>query len=314
MNNALIVDLVIAAVLLIGLLIGAKRGFFKSLMGLAAVILALFGASLLADMFAPAVTEKAYVKVEAAIGDYVSGELGGKLDGAALKDIDAETLRDLLAQADPDTLPAGVDPAALEGMDAEALRGVVGSMDDAAAQQLLAEAMSGAGDVPLGDVLGTLELPDELMDALSRFGIREEAVRGALSGVQGTLGGLGEKLKAGAAPAELLRGAFGDGIRGLLGKVVHAGIFLAAFLVLLLVLKLLVALLDHIFDLPVLHSCNTLLGGVLGLAEAGVLVLLLVRAALALRVPYVADHMGDTYLLPLFAKGGLSEYISSLMQ
>ena len=64
MDNALIIDGVLGAVLLIGALIGAKRGLFKSLMGLAAVALALVGAVFLAGKLTGPVTDFIAPKIE----------------------------------------------------------------------------------------------------------------------------------------------------------------------------------------------------------------------------------------------------------
>ena len=64
MDNALVIDGSIAAVLLVGALIGAKRGLFRSLMGIVVVAGALVGAVLLADLLTPAVTDLVYPFVE----------------------------------------------------------------------------------------------------------------------------------------------------------------------------------------------------------------------------------------------------------
>lgn len=63
MDNAVIADLVIAAVLLTGVLIGVQRGLFKSLMGFLSAAAALIGAALLANLLAPAVAELVYPRV-----------------------------------------------------------------------------------------------------------------------------------------------------------------------------------------------------------------------------------------------------------
>ena len=54
MNNGLMIDAVFALVLILGVVFGARRGLFRSFMALAAIVLALIGASLLTD----ALTEK----------------------------------------------------------------------------------------------------------------------------------------------------------------------------------------------------------------------------------------------------------------
>ena len=49
MNNGLMIDAVFALVLILSVVFGAKRGLFRSFMALAAIVLALIGASLLTD-------------------------------------------------------------------------------------------------------------------------------------------------------------------------------------------------------------------------------------------------------------------------
>ena len=63
MDNALIIDGILAIALLAGALIGWKRGLFKSLMGLAVVVLALIGSVVLADMLTEPVTDFVAPKV-----------------------------------------------------------------------------------------------------------------------------------------------------------------------------------------------------------------------------------------------------------
>ena len=64
MNNGLIIDGVLALLLLAGILIGATRGLFKSLMGFAVVIAAIIGATMIADAVTPPVTDFIVPKVE----------------------------------------------------------------------------------------------------------------------------------------------------------------------------------------------------------------------------------------------------------
>lgn len=63
MNNALIIDGALLAVLLIGYLIGAHRGLFKSLMGVIVVIAAIVGATMVADAVTEPVTDFLVPKV-----------------------------------------------------------------------------------------------------------------------------------------------------------------------------------------------------------------------------------------------------------
>ena len=64
MDNALIIDLVLAAVLIAFAVIGAYKGLIRSLMALVSVVLALAGAALLTAMFVEPVTELVYPRVQ----------------------------------------------------------------------------------------------------------------------------------------------------------------------------------------------------------------------------------------------------------
>lgn len=75
MDNALIIDGILAVALLAGALIGWKRGLFKSLMGLAVVVLALIGSVVLADMLTEPVTDFVAPKVEDAVVSQFSDAL-----------------------------------------------------------------------------------------------------------------------------------------------------------------------------------------------------------------------------------------------
>lgn len=64
MDNGLMLDLAAAAVLVIGLIVGAKRGLWRSLTEALMLIAALLGALLIAGKLADPVTEWVYPKVE----------------------------------------------------------------------------------------------------------------------------------------------------------------------------------------------------------------------------------------------------------
>lgn len=75
MDNAFVIDGIIAVVLLAGALIGWKRGLFKSLMGLAVVVLALIGSVVVADMLTEPITDFVAPKVEDAVVSQFSDAL-----------------------------------------------------------------------------------------------------------------------------------------------------------------------------------------------------------------------------------------------
>lgn len=72
MNTALILDIIFAAALILSVLIGAKRGLFKSLMSLVVIIAALIGASMLSNMFTEPVTDFVMPKVEQKVDSWLA--------------------------------------------------------------------------------------------------------------------------------------------------------------------------------------------------------------------------------------------------
>ena len=104
MDNALIIDLVLAAVLAVFALLGARKGLIRSLMALVSVVVALIGATLLTAMFVEPVTDLVYPKVEERVleqferdipSDALAAEDGDLSAGGLLPD----ELSDLLAEA-----------------------------------------------------------------------------------------------------------------------------------------------------------------------------------------------------------------------
>ena len=74
MSTAMIVDIVIAAVLLLSLIIGAARGLLKSLAGVLMVAVALFGASWASQQFAEPVAQWLAPVLEEKIQEYMPQE------------------------------------------------------------------------------------------------------------------------------------------------------------------------------------------------------------------------------------------------
>lgn len=76
MNNALILDIIFGALLVLSILVGAKRGLFKSLMALVVIIVSLIGASVLANMFTDQVTEYVTPQLEEKAQEWLSSQDG----------------------------------------------------------------------------------------------------------------------------------------------------------------------------------------------------------------------------------------------
>ena len=64
MNNGIMIDIGLSVVILIFVVLGAKRGLFKTLMGFVLVIAAILGSVLLTNLFTDPVTEFIYPMVE----------------------------------------------------------------------------------------------------------------------------------------------------------------------------------------------------------------------------------------------------------
>ena len=121
MDNALIIDLVLAAVLAVFALLGARKGLIRSLMALVSVVVALIGATLLTAMFVEPVTDLVYPRVEEKVlaqferdipSDALAAEDGDLSAGGLLPD----ELSDLLGEA-LDTLKRfGVSDDAIDGV------------------------------------------------------------------------------------------------------------------------------------------------------------------------------------------------------
>ena len=70
MNNGLMIDAIFALVLVLGVVLGAKRGLFRSFMALAAILVALIGASLLTDALTGPVTEALMPRAEKSVEEW----------------------------------------------------------------------------------------------------------------------------------------------------------------------------------------------------------------------------------------------------
>ena len=135
MDNALIIDLALAAALIVFAVIGAYKGLIRSLMALVSVVLALAGAALLTAMFVEPVTDLVYPKVEERI----------------LEQFERDIPSDALAAEDGDLSAGGLLPADL----ADALDSALDTLK-----------RFGVSDDAIGDV--TKELTDSAASAAER--------------------------------------------------------------------------------------------------------------------------------------------------
>lgn len=114
MDNALIIDLVLAAVLAVFALLGARKGLIRSLMALVSVVVALIGATLLTAMFVEPVTDLVYPKVEERVLEQFERDIPSS--AASAGGLLPDELSDLLGEA-LDTLKRfGVSDDAIDGV------------------------------------------------------------------------------------------------------------------------------------------------------------------------------------------------------
>ena len=125
MDNALIIDLVLAAVLAVFALLGARKGLIRSLMALVSVVVALIGATLLTAMFVEPVTDLVYPKVEERVLEQFERDIPSDALAAEDGDLSAGGLL-------PDELSEALDTLKRFGVSDDAIDGVTKSVTDSA--------------------------------------------------------------------------------------------------------------------------------------------------------------------------------------
>ncbi|MBE6909259.1 MAG: CvpA family protein [Ruminococcaceae bacterium] len=237
MDNAFVIDALLAAILILGAMLGARRGLFKSLMGLVVVIAALIGSVILAGMLTGPVTDIAAPKVE---------------DAVVAKFSDAV---------------------------------------DKVVEENSAEAY---------------ETIDALLD---EYGAAGSWARSALEPLRGTVSGSADAAKE--KVTESFRSAISPGVRKVVRGVVHTVLLLVLYPVLLFVFRLLVQMVDHVFDLPVLGTVNDVGGAIVGLIEAALMLHVAVYIASHLGLALVTENVEGAKLLPIFLNHSPVELFSS---
>lgn len=95
-NTAMIVDIVIAAVLVLSVIIGAARGLLKSLAGVLIVAVALFGASWASREFAEPVAQWLYPVLEEKLQEYMPQETASLEDTLEKFNFSGEKLQEMM--------------------------------------------------------------------------------------------------------------------------------------------------------------------------------------------------------------------------
>ena len=110
------IDAIFALVLVLGVVLGAKRGLFRSFMALAAILVALVGASLLTDALTGPVTEALMPRAEKSVQEWFDTE--GRTDereDAVMQDEQPGESADI-ASPEPENADDDASPLAVTGL------------------------------------------------------------------------------------------------------------------------------------------------------------------------------------------------------
>lgn len=291
MVQAVIIDVAIAAVLVLAVVQGSRKGLLRSVAGLVMVLVSLLGAVLVSNIVTPFIS----AAVEPVLAEIVEEKLtelrenlepgeidlsGIDLGGIDLDSVDLDSID--LGSLDLSGIRIGsVDLGSLDlrGIDLGQidLGGIDFSRIDLGGQK--EDASSAASSAPVTRAMPQQELsrlvsalleqinPEEKMDAmLSELGI-DPAVAAVL--VEAAL----EKMAAtGMTLVEAL-------ISVVVETVVHAVVFLLTFVLLNIVLRIVLAALDLVLMLPGLRTLNSLGGAAVAFVEGALLLFLLIWVA-----------------------------------
>ncbi len=122
-------------------------------------------------------------------------------------------------------------------------------------------------------------IPDVVYNALSVFGVTKESLllqtEGAVNSTQSSI-------------ANVVEGV----IRPILTSIISFFLIIILFILLLVLFKFLIRLINGIFELPVLHTFNRMLGGILGAVEGGAIVYMFV-----LLIKIILPFAGDDFFI-----------------
>ncbi|MGM9630198.1 CvpA family protein [Butyricicoccus sp.] len=147
---------------------------------------------------------------------------------------------------------------------------------------------------PVGEILmpyaagSVVERMPELTQAVNSVEDTWNNISGYLQGILASHGVSLDVLQSSQNPQQALANAIS---RSVSETAAYILVFIAAFFITKLLLHVIVSALGVLTNLPVLHSCNALLGGVLG-AATGLVLCTCVMWALKLFVPAVYSDVG----------------------
>ena len=254
MAQAVIIDVAIAALLILFTIFGAQRGLLKSVAGLVILLVSLVGALLVSNLVTPFISE--------AVQPMVMETVESKLEELSEKIAEESAGKEGLDLGKIDL--SGIDLSGIQigGLD-------LGSLDlsklDLSGIDLKNLDLS---SIPLPEVNrsspGEQTDPREQIDELlGQLGIDPALTAGLADAVV-------EQARAtGASVIEAL-------VRVVVETVVHAVVFLLAFVVLNILLRIVLAAMGLVLMLPGLRTLNSLGGAVVAFVECALLLFLLV--------------------------------------
>jgi len=272
--QAVIIDIAIAAIWILFTILGAQKGFLRSVAGLVILLVSLLGAVLVSNLLTPFIS--------AAVQPMVVETVESKL--AELAEEIAEENAEKNADKD------GID---LSKIDLSGIR--IGGID--------------LGSIDLSKIdlsgidLGSFDLSKISLPALSSSGEQTEPTE-QINELLGELG-IDPALTAGLAEAamEKIRESGASVVEALVQVVVetivHAVVFLLVFVALNILLRIVLAALDLVLMLPGLRTLNALGGGAVAFVECALLLFLLVWIARQCAVDVTGLSKG-TVLLQFF--------------
>lgn len=273
MAQAVIIDIGIAALLMLFIVLGARKGLLRSVAGLVILVVSVLGAALVSSLVTPLISDAVrpmlMETVESKLAEFVEeihaanadkGDLD--LSGIDLSQIDLSGIQ--IGSLDLGSLD--LSKIDLSQIDLGALLQGNGQPD---ASVPVSRSLPEAKDAISSAVFSALDSirPEEQINLLlDQLGIDPVLAAGLAEAA------LEKITESGISVVEAL-------VQVVLETVVHAIVFLVAFVALNILLRIILTAMDLVLMLPGLRTLNSLGGAVVALAEGVLLLFLLVWVA-----------------------------------
>ena len=275
MARAVIIDVAIAALLILFTMFGARRGLLKSVAGLVILLVSLVGAVLVSNLVTPFITAAVQPMVMEAVED-------------KLEELAEEIAEERAGQESIDFGKLDLSKLDLSKIDLSGIR--IGGIDlgsiDLSKIDLGGIDLSKLPELSRSTSGEQADPTEQINEILSQLGIDPALTAGLAEAV------VEQVRESGASVLEAL-------VQVVVETVVHAVVFLLAFVVLNILLRLVVAAMDVVLMLPGLRTLNSLGGAVVAFVEGALLLFLAVWVARQCAVD-VTDLSRGTVLLRFF--------------